>query len=67
MCWTGTIEYLYPTRLVKVSVKVEYTPRSGSGASAEVAGRRHDSKATSCSGRGYLDTELPYAATSAPC
>jgi hypothetical protein len=35
------------------------------GAAADCMKRREI--ACACSGRGYLDTELPYAATSAPC
>jgi hypothetical protein len=50
---------------VPVHIAADLSPTQA--AAYRIADNRTNEETSWCSGRGYLDTELPYAATSAPC
>ena len=54
--WAMSINYNLPLESSQASNHAELA--AGQGCAGRI---------TRCNGRGYLDTDLPYAATSVPC
>ena len=71
--WTGARPWLVwftPVLLVSAALRVLASLGTGpriAGDTPEYLHLAHQLGSLDCSGRGYLDTDLPYAATSVPC